>query len=132
MQQIWPEIHLSRDTNGISELALIQLILPYIISCIRGSSEIPLLSLHLSPSQLSGINLVNNQKPGERLDKGVSVIVISAIMTRCRDADVWGDADVTFTMRHNLRYSVIFRERDRREIRDSKWISKLALIQLIL
>ena len=44
------------------------------------------------------------------LGKEVCVIVISAIMTRCRDADVWGDADVTFTMRHNMRYSVIFRE----------------------
>ena len=45
-----------RDSNGMSELQLIQLILPYKkpliqltlpykISCIRGSSEIPLLSL---------------------------------------------------------------------------------------
>ena len=44
------------------------------------------------------------------MGKEVCVIVISAIMTRCRDADVWGDADVTFTMRHNMRYSIIFRE----------------------
>ena len=36
---------LSRDSNGISELALIQLILPYKISCIWVSLEIPLLSL---------------------------------------------------------------------------------------
>ena len=48
----------------------------------------------------------SQKQPRERL----CVIVISAIMTRCRDADVWGDADVTFTMRHNMRYSVIFRE----------------------
>ena len=32
-----------RDSKGISELPQIQLILPYKISCIRGSSEIPLL-----------------------------------------------------------------------------------------
>ena len=37
--------HCIRDSNGISKLTLIQLILPYKISCIRGSSEIPLLSL---------------------------------------------------------------------------------------
>ena len=43
--QMWlgaPEI---RDSNGISKLPLIQLILPYKISCIKGSSAIPLLSL---------------------------------------------------------------------------------------
>ena len=34
-----------RDTKGISELAQIQLILTYKISCIRASLEIPLLSL---------------------------------------------------------------------------------------
>ena len=34
-----------RDCYGISELPTIQLILPYKISCIKVSSEIPLLSL---------------------------------------------------------------------------------------
>ena len=34
-----------RDYNGISELPQIKLNLPYKISCIWGSSEIPLLSL---------------------------------------------------------------------------------------
>ena len=34
-----------RDSDGISKLPQIQLILPYTISCIRVSSEIPLLSL---------------------------------------------------------------------------------------
>ena len=33
-----------RDSNGISELLLIQLILPYKIRCIRGSLDIPLQS----------------------------------------------------------------------------------------
>ena len=35
----------ARDSKGISKLPQIQLILPYKISCIRGSLEIPLLSL---------------------------------------------------------------------------------------
>ncbi len=35
----------ARDCNGISKLTLIQLIIPYLISCISVSSEIPLLSL---------------------------------------------------------------------------------------
>ena len=39
-----------RDSNGISKLPLIQLILPYKISCIRVSFEIPLLSLDHSMS----------------------------------------------------------------------------------
>ena len=34
-----------RDSDGISKLPLIQLILPYKVGCIRGSLEIPLLSL---------------------------------------------------------------------------------------
>ena len=32
----------SRDSKGISKLPQIQLILPYKVSCIKGSSEIPL------------------------------------------------------------------------------------------
>ena len=36
---------LSRDSDGISKLTEIQLILPYKVSCIRCSLEIPLLSL---------------------------------------------------------------------------------------
>ena len=36
-----------RDSNGISKLPQIQLILPYKISCIKGSSDIPLKSLHM-------------------------------------------------------------------------------------
>ena len=35
----------SRDSTGISELPQIRLILPYKISCIEGSSDIPLTSL---------------------------------------------------------------------------------------
>ena len=42
--------HCVKDSNGISKLPLIQLILPYKISCICGSSEIPLLSLNVSRS----------------------------------------------------------------------------------
>ena len=38
----------SRDSKGISKLPQIQLILPYKISWIKGSSEIPLISLHSS------------------------------------------------------------------------------------
>ena len=38
-----------RDSMGMSELRLIQLISPYKVSYIRGSLEIPLLSLALAP-----------------------------------------------------------------------------------
>ena len=34
-----------RDSNGISELSQIKLILPYKISCFKGGSEIPLIFL---------------------------------------------------------------------------------------
>ena len=39
------EWDMGRDIKGISKLPRILLILPYKISCIKGSSEIPLLSL---------------------------------------------------------------------------------------
>ena len=45
IKQVREENIRSRDSNGISELPLIQLSLTFKISCIRGSSNIPLLSL---------------------------------------------------------------------------------------
>ena len=44
-----------RDSEGISKLTIMQLILPYKISCIRGSSDIPLLSLTGKHSPPSGL-----------------------------------------------------------------------------
>ena len=41
----WAGAGESRDSYGVSRLPQIQLILPYKMSCIRDSSEIPLLSL---------------------------------------------------------------------------------------
>ena len=41
----WAGAGESRDSYGISRLPQIQLILPFKIWCIRGSSEIPLISL---------------------------------------------------------------------------------------
>ena len=47
-----------RDCQGISKLHIIQLILPYTISCIRFSSEIPLLSLLLMSIITSRVDVV--------------------------------------------------------------------------
>ena len=52
----WIVGHYLRDNNRISELLQIQLILQGYMSCIRGSSEIPLLSLtHLVSAPYSGL-----------------------------------------------------------------------------
>ena len=45
----------TRDSKGISQLSPIQLILPYKISIIRGSSEIPLVSLGPTVTQAAGL-----------------------------------------------------------------------------
>ena len=56
-----------QDCNGIPALPQIQLILPYKISCIRGSSEIPLLSLNLGVPSINTCALTHSAMTLARL-----------------------------------------------------------------
>ena len=56
-----------RDSNGISKLPRMHLILPYKISCIKGSSEIPLISLQYFAKQIEAsqtLRGLTNKNPG--------------------------------------------------------------------